>query len=315
MAIEHRQLEVFRAIMTSGSVTSAAGMLHSSQPTLSRDLARLEQQLGFTLFDRIRGRLQPTTRAQVLFEEVQRSYIGLERILATAASLSQFAHGQLSIVCLPVFSHSLLPAVCRRFMTEYPGASIAITPQESPLLEEWLTTQRHDLGLTEHDSPPPATRIRNLLVANEVCVIPDGHPLLSRPVLSPRDFADERFISLSPTDPYRLQLDDVFRAHAISRRMVLETHSAVSVCSMVREGLGVAIVNPLTALDFAGRGLSIRPFSEAIPFRVSLVSPEHRPSSPLTEHFIAALRAEADAISKRLLLVSREDAAARNSSE
>ncbi|HWQ10914.1 MAG TPA: LysR family transcriptional regulator, partial [Holophaga sp.] len=121
MLITHRHIEVFRAVMTTGSVTAAASMLFTSQPTISRELAQLESILGFPLFDRIRGRLRPTARALVLFDEVQRAYIGLDRILATAANLKAYEQGQLSIICMPFLSHSLLPDVCRHFMDEHPG--------------------------------------------------------------------------------------------------------------------------------------------------------------------------------------------------
>ena len=83
----HRQIEVFRAVMATGHVTQAADRLGSSQPTLSRELARLEASLGMALFDRVRGRLRPTVRAMALLEEVERSFIGLDRIAATAAAL------------------------------------------------------------------------------------------------------------------------------------------------------------------------------------------------------------------------------------
>jgi len=178
--------------------------------------------------------------------------------------------------------------------------SIAITPEESPALEELLAEQRHDLGLTEHNNPPPGTRLEPLLEADEVCVLPAGHPLLAKPVLQPADFAGERFVSLAAADPYRIQLDEVFRNHGVARALALETHSAVSVCAMVREGLGVAVVNPLTALAFAGNGLELRAFSVSIPFRVSLVRPEYRPSTPLADQFAQALRDEAGALLARL---------------
>lgn len=303
MSLSHRHIEVFRAVMTAGSLTDAAKLLFTSQPTISRELARMEQLLGFALFDRVRGRLQPTARALMLFDEVQRAYSGLERIINTAASLRQFAEGHLSLICLPVFSHSVLPGACRRFLAQHPGVSIAITPQESPLLEEWLSAQRHDLGLTEHNLAPPGTRLLPLLEEDEVCVLPDGHPLLAKQVLHAADFADEAFISLAPSDPYRLQLDEMFRQHSINRRLVVETHSAVSICAMVSQGLGVAIVNPLTALECQGNKLHIRKLAVSIPFRVSIVLPEHRPSTPLTERFINALRGEAEDIRHRLLKI------------
>ena len=138
------------------------------------------------------------------------------------------------------------------------------------------------------------------MAADEVCVLPEGHPLLVRQVLQPADFAGERYVSLSASDPYRIQLDEVFRHHGVARTLAVETHSAVSVCSMVREGLGIALVNPLTALAFAGQGLQLRRFSVSIPFRVSVVHPEFRPSTPLAAPFMAALRAELEALLARL---------------
>ena len=144
MKLTHRQIEVFRALMATSHVTRAAEALGSSQPTLSRELARLEQTLGMNLFDRVRGRLRPTVRAMALLDEVERSYIGLERIAAAAVGLRQFAQGRLAVACLPALSHALLPDATRRFMSQHPQAGLAITPQESPVLEQQLSEQRFD---------------------------------------------------------------------------------------------------------------------------------------------------------------------------
>jgi DNA-binding transcriptional LysR family regulator len=67
--------------------------------------------------------------------------------------------------------------------------------------------------------------------------------------------------------------------------MVVETHSAASVCAMVRAGAGVSVVNPLTALDYASSGVVARRFSVAVPFTVSLIRPLHRPASALVSAF------------------------------
>jgi DNA-binding transcriptional LysR family regulator len=300
MSIEHRHIEVFRAIMRSGSVTGAANQLYTSQPTVSRELARLEQLLGFHLFDRVKGRLHPTARAVLLHEEIQRSYQSLEHIIGTAQSLREFAAGQLSIVCLPALAQALVPASCRRFKDQHSSVCITLTPQESPQLEEWLSAQRYDLGLTEHDIAPPGTRLETLLQADEVCVLPEGHPLLGKTTLTPADFDGQAFISLSPQDPYRTEIDALFRTHGVSRIQAAETQSAASACCLAREGLGLAIVNPLTALEYAGRGLHWRSLSVSIPFRVSLVHPSYRPSTPLTDDFASALQAEAYTIQHRL---------------
>lgn len=112
-------------------------------------------------------------------------------------------------------------------------------------------------------------------------MLPPGHPLAVKKVLTPDDFQGENYISLSRTDSYRQLLDQLFTEHQVKRRMIVETHSAASVCAMVRAGVGVSVVNPLTALDYAASGLVVRRFSIAVPFTVSLIRPLHRPSSAL----------------------------------
>ncbi len=289
-AVNLRHIEIFHAVMTAGNLTEAARLLHTSQPTVSRELARFEKVIGLTLFERSRGRLHPTVQGLRLFEEVQRSWYGLDRIVSAAESLREFRQGELSIVCLPVFSQSFLPMLLQPFLARYPEVSLNVVPQESPLLEEWLSAQRHDLGLTETLSTPAGTERTPLLTLNEVCVLPAGHPLTQRKVLTPQDFQGENYISLSRSDSYRQLLDALFSEHQVKRRMVVETHSAASVCAMVRAGVGVSVVNPLTALDYASSGVVVRPFSIDVPFTVSLIRPLHRPASALVDAFSAHLQ-------------------------
>ncbi|MGX9374295.1 LysR family transcriptional regulator [Pantoea ananatis] len=288
--INWRHIEIFHAVMTSGNLTQAATLLQTSQPTVSRELARLERQLSLTLFERVRGRLQPTVQGLRLFEEVQRSWYGLDRIIDAAEGLRQFRQGELSIACLPVFSQSLLPPVCQTFLQRYPDVSLNIIPQESPLLEEWLSAQRYDLGITETQHAPAGTDRQALLTCDEVCVLPQHHRLTQRALLTPQDFAGENYVSLSRTDSYRQLLDALFHEQGVTRRMVMETHSAASVCAMVQAGVGISVVNPLTALDYADSGVVMRPFSVAVPFTVSLVRPQHRPASALVEAFVNHLQ-------------------------
>jgi DNA-binding transcriptional LysR family regulator len=221
-------------------------------------------------------------------------------VASAAARLRAFRGGQLSVIALPAFSHSILPDAFRRFHDLHPGVSLALEAQESPFLEEWLTAQRYDLGLTEHDAAPAGTRVQLLLQVDEVCVLPDGHALLAKPAIDLPDFEGHAFVSLSSSDPYRIQIDEAFAEAGVLRRSIVETPTAVSVCTFVRQGLGLAIVNPLTALDFAGRGLHIRPMRRSFPFRVNVVFPEHRPANPLVDAFMASLAAAADAIKRQL---------------
>lgn len=297
-----RHIEIFHAVMTTQNLTEAAELLKTSQPTVSRELSRLERLLAFKLFDRIKGRLQPTTEGLRFFEEVQRSYYGLDRIINTAESIRHFRQAELAITCLPAFAQSLLPAICRQFLNQYPEVNLTIVPQESPLLEEWLSAQHYDLGLTEHTQTPAGTQQETVLTLNEVAVLPKSHPLCQKSLLTPVDFQHERFISLSANDSYRQLIDTIFMQEGISRQLVMETQSAASICAMVNEGIGISIVNPITALDYLDKSLCLRPLSFPIPFTVSLICPSHRPSSQLVSYFIEVMKAALADYPKRLTL-------------
>lgn len=128
-AVNLRHIEIFHAVMTTGNLTEAARMLHTSQPTVSRELARFEKVLGLQLFERTRGRLQPTVQGLRLFEEVQRS--GMARTVSSAPprACASSASGELSIACLPVFSQSFLPLLLPPFLARYPEVSLQIVPR------------------------------------------------------------------------------------------------------------------------------------------------------------------------------------------
>jgi len=300
MELTHRQIEVFRAVMGTGHVTRAAELLHTSQPTVSRELARLEQVLGYALFDRVRGRLHPTPRALALLDEVSASYVGLERIAATAQALKHFAQGRLQLASLPALAHALVPEALAGFAAGQPQARVSLESLESPLLESALAEQRYDLGLVERREAPAACTLQTLLVADEVAVLPAGHALAAKARLAPDDFAGQPFVSLAPTDPYRQQIDALFAQAGITRELRLDTPSAVSVCALVRQGLGLGIVNPLTALEMAGPALVVRPLAVSIPFHVALVRPAWRAVHPLRAALEAALAAAAQRLQQRL---------------
>ena len=98
--ITHRHIEIFRAVMLAGGVSGAARLLYTSQPTVSRELARLETLLGYSLFERVQGRLRATARALSLWDEVQRSWQGLDHVIDHAMALSQPSQTQISVLSM-----------------------------------------------------------------------------------------------------------------------------------------------------------------------------------------------------------------------
>ena len=300
MKFNFRHVEIFWAEMTTGSATGAAQLLRTSQPTISRELVRFEQTVKLKLFNRSNGKLEPTEQGMMLFDEVQRTYNGLARVAHAADAIRNFDQGQISIASLPVFAETLLPNVCQQFSDAYPGVSVKITSQETPQLRESLSKQNYHLGLSEDAAALPGTHAQQLMAADVVCVLPAAHAMGEKVVVTPDDLAGQKFVYLDALDPYRQQVDALFGGLGIERKMVIETLSASAVCQTVRLGVGVAIVNPLTALSFAGTGLQIRRFSYSIPYSVNLIRPLYRPESPVADNFIEVLRANCVRLSLEL---------------
>ena len=104
-----RHIEVFHAIMRTGSLSKAAELLCVSQPAVSKVLAHAERSAGLTLFNRVHGRLQPTREAELLFSETQKLQTNLDSIRDLARNLARQPEGHLRIGCLPSLGLSLIP--------------------------------------------------------------------------------------------------------------------------------------------------------------------------------------------------------------
>jgi len=298
--ITHRHIDVFHALMTTNTVTAAAQMLSTSQPTISRELARMEDIAGFLLFERIKGRLKPTANAYRLFEEIKSAYVGLEKISDMVKGLKEETLSQLSIIAQPTFAHALIPGACKRFKEIAGDSNISILLEDSPFLERKLSNQLFDLGISEKQDAPVDTYSEEIFEGNEVCVMPNNHPLLSNKEITISDLSDHDFINLSPNDPYRIKLDRIFDSRHIKRNHVIETSSTTSLCCLVRSGLGIGIINPLTAYDFKGDDFKIRPIAFSHPFKFSVILPKYRTLNPLTEIFIDAMKEEITRVKKHL---------------
>ena len=270
MRLNQRQIEIFHAVMTEKSVTAAATSLRTSQPTISRELRDLEQYLGYDLFHRFGKRITPTEQAQALYTVVRRSYVGLEEISRAATAIGGRSTAHLRIASLPAYADTVLPIAVEAFLKMHPGALMSIHSIEETALQNELTAAMFDIGLAEQGQQFGDVAIEAIDAGEVVCILPTGHPLAQKQVLTPTDFEDAEFVYFSKDDPYRRKLDDVFSKAGVTRRYIVETTTASSVCAMVARGIGISIVNPLTAAHNLNRGLVVRKFSVPIPYRIHL---------------------------------------------
>ena len=215
MRLSHRQIEAFRAIIESGSVTAAADLLFLTQPSVSRLLADLEAELGFALFARIGRSLTPTPEADALYEEVRRSFVGLQEISRVADDIRQYRSGSLKIAAMPALGLQFLPGAIADFTAERPGIAVSLRVRSSHAVVQHLSSQQFDVGFSALDFDLPAIRREPLGTMPMLAVLPPGHALCDKAVLEPQDFHQRPFIALGSEISTRSDTDRFFADHGI----------------------------------------------------------------------------------------------------
>lgn len=268
-----RQVEAFRTVMACGTTTRAAEILRVSQPAISRLLADLERATRLKLFDRGRGRIRPTAEGHAFYNEVRRAFIGLEQLHFAAENIRSFASGTVRIASLPVLGHAFLPRIIGTFCRAHPGLSVVLHIRSSEAVKDLVASSQFDLGFAADEIDRAGVRARLFAAPDAVCVLPSGHPLASRAVLTPDDLAEERFVSLASEDAARGRIDRVFDAAGARRRIVVETQYSVTICNLVRAGAGVGLINPFALEGLDLTGLVVIPFQPAVQFKTLLITP------------------------------------------
>lgn len=285
-----RNIEAFHALMVAGTTTEAAAMLRVSQPAVSRMIGQLERDLGFALFKRVKGRLFPTPEAEIFDGEVEKSFIGIDKLARIAEDIRAKRTGHLRIVGMPALSLGFVPKVLDRFLEARPRLNVTLEVRSSQKVIEWIAAQQFDLGLAVMPVDHPAIEVEPLDPSEAVCVLPPGHPLALKTVIRPHDLEGMPFVSLGTEHRVRFEIDQAFEAAGVKRAIQVVAQLSAVVCELVACGRGAGVVDPFTAADFAERGVIVRPFRPAIFFNTALLYPAHRPRSRLTEDFAALLK-------------------------
>lgn len=301
MRLNQRQLEIFNAIMINKTMTAAAASLGSSQPTISRELRDMEQRIGFELFLRFGKRLTPTNQALLLHEVVRRAFVGMEEISRAASAIRTHNAANCRVATIPAYAEAIIPRVAQRLLKQRHAIHLSLHSLEELSLQHEMATTVFDLGVTEGRFEYQGVVSQRIDVGELVCVLPVGHPLSAKRLLAPEDFDDVPFVYFSQDDPYRRKLDDVFFAAGVSRSYAVETTTAASVCSMVSAGVGVSIINPLTAANYLGKGVVFRRFSVSVPYALAVWRPARKAGSLAAEKFTSVLKDVAQEMRATLL--------------
>lgn len=291
-----REIEVFRAVIQTGTTTAAAQLLHTTQPSISRLLGQMQAAAGLKLFDMHKGRLRPTPEAMDLYATVQQHFLGRERIEHELAVLRQSGAGALRIGCTPALGLSVVPCVVRDFVVQHPGTHISLQTLGTAALREGLLHGRFDLVVSTVAIATPELDAAVLHRSYAVCVMHPDHPLAARKELHVRDLRGELLLTLNTDDSIFLQLQRTMQEHHVEVVSAIETTYSSTICSLAAQKLGVGVVNPYVASVFA-KDLCIMPLRPGCSVEVVLALPSQYAPSERTEAFLQFLQAHFQAMS------------------
>jgi DNA-binding transcriptional LysR family regulator len=285
-----RVLEAFRVVMQAGSVTRAAATLGLTQPAVSAQIAKLEGSVGFELFERVGNRLRPTAEGLAFRDEVERMLGSVDELGRAAERIRDGAAGSLVVAGLPLAATTLLPPVIAAFARERPDVHVEVITRNSDVIRGLFPSRTHDIGITELPVDPAGLRT-TVYEMNCVAILRADHPLAACSEITPVDLSGLPFIGMSRQWAAHHLLEAIFAEQGAHLRQVAEVEVFAAICALVAEGLGVSIVDPVSASRFAPLGLVARPFRPAVPYKLAVFHSSERPPSRVALAFLGFLDA------------------------
>lgn len=281
-----RQMEVFRAVMLSGGVNSAAELLHVSPPAISKVLAQAAKESGLLLFERVRGRLIPTPEAQQLYVEIDELWRGVEKVRDTSLELSRGAQASLRLVCSASLAPYLVSRTVAKLYEKFPRLQCRVQVVAPDIINQTLLDRSTHLGiaLAPHDNPNLAT-VKSYQ-CGLACVMRSDHPLARKKLVKPADLAGLRVISSPETVPFGMTLKRAFGAAGARMHRDFECTSSTTACWFAQAGVGVAVVDEVAIAGGLLAGLEVRPFQSSEKLPVKIIRNRYRPMSVAEKAFV-----------------------------
>lgn len=295
-----RHIEVFNAVMLTGSVSAAARMIHVTQPAVSRTLQHAELQLGFALFQRVGGRLRPTLEAQTLYPHVERLFQQLDEVQRMSVNLrAGRSKHELQVLTVLALSYEVMPRAMRLFRQKHPTVRVHHQALHSAQIVSALALQEADIGYVFSVPPHPSLTQETLGSRSVVCVAPRGL-LPARVVRSGEvglaDLSGLPIVAIDPQDPLGVLMSHMLRDSNVALDAVVTVQTYHVALALAQHGVGVAMVESCTAASADRRRVDVLRLLPAIEVPVQALRPAQRPGSQTLKAFTRCMQQALDDI-------------------
>lgn len=284
-----RHVEVFYAVYRTGSVTGAAQDLNVSQPSVSKVLRHAEDQLGYQLFRRSKGRLEATEAAHELFAEVDEVYRLVRSLRQTAKNIGKRRGGHIRLGLLPSLGFGVIPEAIAQLRSQQPDMTFELDTLHSRDIAASLHERECDLAIGYGTAAKSRLAVRQI---GEIELLVAARKDQFVPAEGVVDFADlggRDFIGLRDNGPSGALLIDELDSLEIQPHEVVTARTYYVALALASRGIGVTVVDEFTARNMASEGIGFYPFRRPIIAPVSAYLLPEKADDPMVCAFLDAV--------------------------
>lgn len=281
-----RQIEIFHAVYTHGSVSAAAKALNVSQPSVSNILKHTESVLGFALFERVKRRLVPTADAHTLFAEVAEIQDRVYALRKAGLNLRHGRVGTLRVSALPALGLEVIPAAAAEFLKKHGEVSFDLEVLHHQDMVRALYERETDIVIG--NQVPPSSPVSSRPIGEgELVILYREADYPNAPARLPLSFLEGRpFIGSRPASPFGSLLYSELERAGVEPQEVSSARTFYLSAALVRAGIGVTVTDNFTANALAGTDLAFRPVQPPLTFGLHAIYLQSKPPSMLASAFI-----------------------------
>ncbi|AZN42568.1 LysR family transcriptional regulator [Paenibacillus albus] len=268
--MEILQLRYFLATAKLEQMTKAAEQLNIAQPSLSKTIARLEEQIGIPLFDRNGRNIRLNAYGQAFLKRVENVFIELEEAERELRDMAGLDRG---IITLAVSLTNLLPEMLGSFLAKYPDIQFHQVVEPIAVMQHKLERGEIDMCLTFAELEGVEIESQILRTEDIYLLVPDQHHLYGRESVSLHELKDESFIGLRPSFWFRQMTDRLcLRSGGFTPRTTIEVDEVDAVLLLLKQGHGVAFAPDLawrTRMDLSRNRVRITDWDGRVQLRLA----------------------------------------------
>ncbi|RZL90368.1 MAG: LysR family transcriptional regulator [Variovorax sp.] len=286
MNFDLADLRAFVAVADLGSFRAASVALHLSQPALSRRVAKLEQALGFRLFERTTRKVELNAMGRSFIPKARHVLNELESALLGMTDLSDRLYGQVSVACVPSAVGSFLASVVKEFHRQFPRIRVRLLDQTAAEILLAVARSEADFGISYLGTQEPDLEFEPLFQESFVLACLPDHPLARRSEVTWTEMAEYECVTLAPGSGNRMLIDQGLSAVASRPRWTCEVRHVPALVSLIEAGIGVGAVPHLGVAGGQQATLASVPLVEPTIVRtIGVTKRRGRPLSPAAQAF------------------------------